>query len=92
MPPTTFYNRAQTCNEPHSGLHTVVTTETAAADSIQRLTSTAMPGASTQGPDEAGSSGPADMPRALASDAASSEDLVGVAQADTQQQQETWVR
>ena len=50
-----------------------------------------MPGAS-QGPDEAGSSGPADMPRALAADAASSEDLVGVAQADTQQQQETWVR
>lgn len=51
-----------------------------------------MPGASPPGPDEAGSSGPADMPRALATDAASSDDLVGVAQPDTQQQQETWVR
>ncbi|KAL3157642.1 hypothetical protein ABBQ32_012087 [Trebouxia sp. C0010 RCD-2024] len=51
-----------------------------------------MPGASPPGPDEAGSSGPADMPRALATDAASSDNLVGVAQPDTQQQQETWVR
>ena len=51
-----------------------------------------MAGASSPHSDEAGSSGHADMPKALAIEAASSDDLVGIAQPDIQQQQETWVK
>ena len=51
-----------------------------------------MPGAISPPSDEAGSSGHADVPKTLAVDAASSDDLVGVAQPDVQQQQETWVK
>lgn len=51
-----------------------------------------MPGTISPPSDEAGSSGHADMPKTLAVDAASSDDLVGVAQPDVQQQQETWVK
>lgn len=51
-----------------------------------------MQGASPPHPDEAGSSGPAARPKALATDAASSDGLVGVAQPGIQQQQESWVR
>lgn len=51
-----------------------------------------MPGTISPHSDEAGSSGHADVPKALAVDAASSDDLVGVAQPDVQQQQETWVK
>lgn len=51
-----------------------------------------MPGTISPPSDEAGSSGHADMLKPLAVDAASSDDLVGVAQPDVQQQQETWVK
>lgn len=51
-----------------------------------------MPGTISPHCDEAGSSGHADVPKTLAVDAASSDDLVGVAQPDIQQQQETWVK
>ena len=51
-----------------------------------------MPGGSPHS-DEAGSTGHADVPKAApATDAASSDDLIGVAQPDIQHQQETWVK
>lgn len=51
-----------------------------------------MPGTISPHSDEAGSSGHADVPKRLAVDAASSDDLVGIAQPDVQQQQESWVK
>lgn len=53
-----------------------------------------MPGRSSPRSDEADSaSGHVDVPKAAPlTDAASSDDLVGVAQPDVQHQQETWVK
>lgn len=54
--------------------------------------SASMPGMSSPPSDEAGSSAQVDITKSSGAEAASYDDLVGVAQSDVQCQQETWVK